>query len=240
MLTLITFGGGLREPILSPYCLKAMCLLNLAGADWAPRYVTMPQGPHGKLPVLETPEGLVPDSNLILGWLERRGAPLFPGFDPGARAMAHAVIRMVEESLGKGMVHDRWLDDDCWEHTRAAIFGGMSVPVRAVLPEFLRRRMRRRLADHGIGRMSAEERMVSLCSDLDAVEGVLGGSEWLFGDVPSGADCAVVPVLSMIDTLPADTALRRELRSRRVLMEYVGRGRAQLYPDLSASMPAAA
>ena len=72
------------------------------------------------------------------------------------------------------------------------------------------------------------------------LEGVLGDGDWLFGARPSAADCAAVPFLSMMNAHPVDTPLRRALRSRGRLMDYVARGRSQLYPEVSSSLSVAA
>ena len=240
MLTLHTFGPGLGEPSLSPFCLKAMILLDMAGLEWAPSWETMPGGPYDKLPWIATPEGVVGDSNLLIDWLERRGAPILPGFDPAARAMARATIRMVEENLRHCLTHDRWLNDACWEVTRPVFFAAMPGPVRAVLPGHFRKKMRKGLLAQGMARFSEADRLAYARADFDALEALLGDGRWLFGAAPSAADASAVPMLSMIDTLPADTALRRALRARPLLMEYIARGRGRLYPQVSASLSAAA
>nr|WP_274705629.1 glutathione S-transferase family protein [Salipiger pentaromativorans] len=235
-----TFRPGGGAPSYSPYCLKAMCLLELSGRAWRPSWESMPRGPYRKLPALETPDGVLGDSNLILSWLERQVAPMFPGFDPEARAMAHMTIRTVENSLGLSLTLARWVDDAGWPHTRDEIFGGMPAPLRAVLPGVFRGKIRRGLEWQGLARFSEADLLAWVGADLDALEALLGDSDWLFGSHPCAADCSAVPMLGLLDALPADTALRRAVRSRGRLMAYVARGRDALYPDLSASLPAAA
>ena len=229
MLTLISFPPTLGEPSNSPFCVKAMILLEMSGLDWQPRFVPMPEGPYGKLPVLETPQGVVPDSALIQKWLETQGADFFPGFDTAARGMALAVMRMAEDSLRWQVAHDRWLDARVWPQFFPEVFKGMPEGLEAKVQEGQRQGM----TWHGVARYSEEDRCTLAEMDLDALIAVLGEGPWLFGAKPTAADASVLPVLSMIDRLPGETALRRALRARQPLMDYVARGREALYAPLN-------
>lgn len=232
MLTLITYPAGLGMPSLSPYCVKAMGLLNLSGLDWAPEWRDMPKGTkYGKLPEMRLPGGeVIADSSAIQDWLEGR-ADLHPGLSEAQKAQSHALVRMVEGSLGAGMGHDRWVRDDCWPACREAIFATVPGPIRGIVGGMVRRKARRGFIAQGIGSFTEQDRLARLGRDLDAITVTLGAGPFLFGDAPTAADAAVAPVLAMIDALPADTGLRRLVRGNAALMEYIPRARAALYPD---------
>lgn len=239
MLTLLTFRGGFAEPSLSPFCVKAMILLDMAGVAWQPEWRPMP-GPDtwGKLPALNTGERLIPDSDNIACWLEAQGHDLHPGLDAMQRAQAHALLRMVEESLRLGLVYDRWIDDTCWPAMLEETFGAMPPHLKAEIPSKVRAENRALLEKQGIASIPPEERLRRLTADLVALEAVLGAQDWLFGQ-PGMIDAATLPVLSMIDRLPEPTALREALRVRPRLMDYIERGRAQLYPQITSDVAAA-
>lgn len=240
MLTLLTFRGGFAEPSLSPFCVKAMILLDLSGQSWRPEWTDMPpRASYSKLPALRTPDGLIPDSNFIAEWLEKQGADLYPGFGPRERATAHAVKRMVEEHLRYGMVHDRWLRDDGWAVLRQTVFGGMPAPVRLIVPGKVRGGIVAMLKKMGIARLSETDRLRMLEADLNALDTLLGDRPWFLSDVPTALDASVLPLLSMLDNLPCDTPLRRAVRGNARLMGYITRGRAQLYPRLTSDAAAA-
>lgn len=231
MLKLLTFRPGFDDPSLSPFCVKAMMLLDMSGQDWAPEWTAMPpRETYGKLPALRTPDGVIPDSHFIQDWLTAQGAAFFPGVEPRDRALAHGVMRMAEESLRLGLVHDRWLRDDCWPHLERTAFAGMPAPLRIVVPNMVRSGIRKMLKKQGMASYSESHRLRILRADLAALDALLGDGPWLFGAAPSAADAAVLPVLSMLDNLPCDTPLRRLVRDHGRLMAYVARGRAQLYP----------
>jgi hypothetical protein len=49
---LIVFHGDAQFPTFSPFCLKAMCLLEMAGQAWEPEYaLDLSTMPLGKVPV---------------------------------------------------------------------------------------------------------------------------------------------------------------------------------------------
>ena len=231
MLTLLTFPGDSDQPSFSPFCLKAMCLLNMSGRDWSPKYLKDPSKmPHGRLPVLKTGDRLIPDSANIQYFLESEGAEFNEGLSDTNKAQSHAMIRMVEENLRCGMAHDRWLRDDCWQHVRQAFFSSVPAPFRGMVSGMIRKKVRQALMSQGIAQFSEPDRLDRLGRDLKAIETVLGDRPYLFGAQPTAADAAALPVLDMIRTLPCDTGLRRLVRERPALMAYIERARERLYP----------
>lgn len=231
MLTLITFPSGFGQPSHSPFCVKAMGLLRLAGRDWTPKYVSNPaKMPLSRLPVLKTSDRLIPDSYMIQAWLEGQGAEFYPGLDAGQKATAHALIRMTEENLRQGLVHERWLNEACWSIVREPFFKDVPTLLRKTISKSVRKRVRADLIAHGIAQFSETDRRVRLQYDLNAIRSQLGSKPFLFGASATAADAAIVPVLDGLAGLPADTGVRRMVRAMPDLMDYVQRGRTALYP----------
>lgn len=241
MLTLVSFPPALGEPSLSSFCTKAMILLDMAGEDWRAEFrVDTRKAPFDKLPVVEASGEVIGDSNLLIAWLETRGADLFPGLDAAARGTALAVMRMVEENLRYGMMYGRWVDPAGWAAFCPVVFGKMPAPLRLIIPGKIRSRIAKGLVWQGLGRFGAQERQAYFQRDLNALSAILGDQTWLFGDAPCAADAAILQVLSSIDGLQVDTDLRRALRADTRLMAYVTRGRAAFYAPISARTGAAA
>ena len=231
MLTLLTFPGNSDQPSFSPFCLKAMCLLHMSGQAWLPEYIDNPaKMPYGRLPVLRAGDRLIPDSSNIQAHLESMGADFNAGLSAVEKAHSHALIRMVEENLRCGVVCDRWLDDACWPHTRDMLFGTMPAVLRRIIPGKIRKHVRRSMVAQGIAQFSAKDRLDRLKRDIDAIEQTLGRKPFLFGDAPTAADAATLPVLDMIRTLPCDTGLRRLVAENPALISYIKRARALIYP----------
>lgn len=233
MLTLLTFPGSFGAPSHSPYCVKAMCLLELSGLQWQPEFLHDPRKmPLGRLPVLRDGSQLIPDSAEIQAHLESKGVDFYKGLSTQDRARAHALVQMTEMGLYNILVHDRWLVDECWEHTRAAFFHVIPFFVRGVLTRKLRKTIRTKMIAQGTAQFSEDERLARMKLDLNALSTQLGAQAFLFGDTPTAADAAIAPVLDMILRLPAKTGARTLLSGWDGLPAYVERVRAELYPKL--------
>ena len=233
MLTLLTFPGSFGAPSHSPYCVKAMCLLQMSGLDWQPEYLHDPRKmPLGRLPVLRDGTTLIPDSAQIQAYLESKGIDFYKGLSEQDKARAHALIQMSEAGLYNILVHDRWLVDACWEHTRAAFFHVIPFLVRGPLTRKLRKNVRGKMMAQGTAQFSEAERLEQMKRGLNALSMQLGDQAFLFGDAPTAADAAIAPVLDMIINLPAKTGARDLLKGWERLPAYVNRVRAEMYPKL--------
>lgn len=233
MLTLLTFPGSFGAPSHSPYCVKAMCLLEISGLPWQPEYLNDPRKmPLGRLPVLRDGAHLVPDSAHIQAHLEGKGIDFYKGLDAQDKARAHALIQMSEAGIYNILVHDRWLVDACWEHTRTAFFHSIPFLVRGPLTRKLRKTIRAKMIAQGTAQFSEDERLARMKHDLNALSTQLGDQAFLFGETPTAADAAIAPVLDMILRLPAKTGARDLLSGWEGLPAYVDRVRAELYPKL--------
>ena len=231
MLKLLTYKPGFDQPSLSPFCIKAMILLDLAGVEWEPEWTAIPpKESYGKLPALRTPDGLIADSNFILDWLGTQGVDLFPGLDSPQKAQAHAVIRMTEENLRLGIIHARWVCDEGWEQLKPVGFGDLPAVLRLIVPGIIRKDIVKFLKKQGMAQYSDMDRSRSVGADLQALTTLLGNNPWFFGEQPTAVDATVLPVLSILNSLPNDGPLRRLMREQETLMAYVARGRAELYP----------
>ena len=234
MLTLITFPPSFGEPSHSPFCAKVMILLQMSGQEWARDDVANPSSmPHGRLPVLRAGGRLIPDSEFIQNWLTDHGADVFPGCTDEQKAIGHAVIKMAEGSLRLALIHDRWLDDQNWASIGPLFFEEVPRPIRKLIAGIARRSVRAGLKSHGFSRMSLEQRLEKVENDLNALEQIIGENSFFLGDVPAAVDAAVLPILSMIDRLPVETALTRVLRSKAWVDPYLQRGRSTLYEGLA-------
>ncbi len=233
MLTLITFPPGLGEPSHSPFCAKAMILLQMSGLKWRREDIANPSSmPHGRLPVLQTAGDIIPDSEFIQDWLTKQGADLFPSCTEEQKAIGHSVIKMVEETIRIALIHDRWLDDQNWAHIGPLFFAEVPRPIRKLIASVARRSVRAGLKSNGFVRLSAEQRLQKVENDLHALGKIIGTNPFVLGGAPTAVDATVLPVLSMIDRLPVETGLTRTIRSKDWVVPYLERGRSTLYAGL--------
>lgn len=233
MLSLITFPASFGEPSHSPFCAKAMILLQMSGQQWQREDLANPSSmPLGKLPVLRANGTLFPDSEFIQSWLTQQGADFYPDCTNEQKAVGHSLIRMAEESLRLALVHERWLEEENWAHLWPIFFAEVPRPIRKMIANKARKSVRAGLLSNGIARMSLQQRLQKTGSDLDALEQIIGTNAFILGDAPTAVDAAVLPVLSTIDRLPVATAISKLVRSKDWVNGYLQRGRATLYVDL--------
>jgi glutathione S-transferase len=233
MLTLLTFPGSFGAPSHSPYCVKAMCLLQMSGQEWQPEYLHDPRKmPLSRLPVLRAGTELIPDSASIQMYLENKDVDFNKGLSADQKAQSHALIQMCEAGLYNILVHDRWLIDESWEHTRAEFFKTIPWLIRGSLTRQLRKGVRAKMIAQGTAQFSEDERAARMMLDLNALSTQLGDQAFLFGAKPTAADAAIAPVLDMIINLPVKTGARELLKGWDGLPAYVARVRDAAYPKL--------
>jgi glutathione S-transferase len=232
MLILHAYSPAFSEPSASPFVVKAMCLLQISGVEWQPRFTTDPRkAPKGKFPVLEDGDRMIPDSSQIAAYLEDKLAIDFnDGLDNAARAMGHAMQRMVEENLYFALVQDRWARDEAWAILKEKFFGFMPWPLRAFVPGMVRKSALKDLRGQGMGRHSFEEAAQRAAMDIRAVRVQLGDQAFLFGDRPTHVDASVAPILGAIADGPVDTQLKRLVTDAPDLVAYLARARGAMYP----------
>lgn len=224
MLTLIAYPPQFGEISASPFCVKALYVLNASGLPWQREDTNDPRKmPHAKLPVLRTPSGMVSGSDAIVAHVAQHGTDIDAALTPQQRAVSHALTRMIEEHLYFLLALDRWERDEVWPLTRDAYFHEIPALVRPLISGGIRRTMLKGMHAQGLGRMSWAERLVRADHDLAAIAGQLNGQPFLFGDTATGADAAIGPVLSAIMATPVQTDLVRRVQDNPDLQDYAAR-----------------
>ncbi|MGB0960993.1 MAG: glutathione S-transferase family protein, partial [Halocynthiibacter sp.] len=204
MITLEMYKPAFDEPSASPFCVKAICLLQASGQKWTPRYLSDPRkAPKQKYPVLVDGEDIVPDSDQIRTHLETRYHVDFDdGLSDRDRAISRAVIRMTEENIYFGLMADRWKEDENWVYIRDLFFSEIPSFMRGVITSRIRKGAVDALNSHGLGRFTRAERFARVRQDIDAITGILGDNAFLFGGKPTAADMSVGPMLRAISKSP--------------------------------------
>ncbi|WP_037315483.1 glutathione S-transferase family protein [Ruegeria halocynthiae] len=224
MLTLLTYPSAFGLFSASPFCVKTALMLQQSGQAWRRSDMLDPRKmPHQKLPVLRTPERLVPDSDLIREWLEAQGADFDQGLTDVQKAQARTLTRMSEEHLYFHIVLDRWGNDAVWPILRAMFFAEIPALIRKPVSGAIRKSVLRGIRTQGIGRFSPAERLDRVERDLEAISAYLWQSPFLLGEHPTSADMSVGPMLAAMRATPADTPLTRRIKQDNLLNSYVDR-----------------
>jgi glutathione S-transferase len=231
MIKLIKFPPAFNLPDPSPFCMKVMVLLKMAGLAYEPVVTTNPgKGPKGKLPAIEDDGQRIGDSEIIRWHIERKyGIDFDQDLGPAERAQAHAFARLLEERTYWIEVYNRWLTEPNWSTIRRAFFGGLPPVVRSLVPILARRKVRGYLDGQGIGRHTAEERREMGARDVRAIAQHLGDKPFFMGAAPTGADATVYAFVAAAVDPPFASPMKEEALRHANLVAYNKRMRERFF-----------
>jgi glutathione S-transferase len=197
MITLYGFRPGPGLPDFSPFVVKTMLLLKLAGLDYVADSALPLQAPKGKLPYIDDDGVIVADSTLIRWHIEKTcGIDLDAGLTPQQRAIAWAAEKMCEDHFYWIAMRGRWLDDANFARGPARIFDSAPALLRPFLRNLVRGRVRKALYAQGTSRYTEEEATRLGLRDLETLATLLGDKPYFFGDKPCGADATFFAFIS--------------------------------------------
>jgi len=231
MIKLIKFRPAFGLPDPSPFCMKAMMLLRMAGLPFEAVEATNPRkGPKGKLPAIEDDGVLIGDSEIIRWHIESKyGIDLDKGMGEPERAVAHAFSRMLEERTYWIVVFSRWMEPASWPLVRDTFFGALPPVVRSIVPALAMRQVRGYLHAQGVGRHGRDEIYRMGLADIGALARQLGDKPYFMGAEPTGSDGTVYPFVAGIIDPPFDSPLKAECLGRKNLVAYNDRLRGRYF-----------
>ena len=227
---------GLRSP--SPFCLKLETWLRIAGIPYDAISLTRPpQSKTGKVPYMLLDDGAtLADSNVIIRTLAReRGINLGAERSPEEQARAHAILRMVEESLYFAAAWERWMLPEFWPITRDGYFGMLPGPLRTVFGALARRKLKAALYGQGILRYGPDEIAVRAADDIRALSALLGQRAFFEGEHAGVVDAVVYGALANLLGFPAQTPLKTAVEACPNLVAFCRRIEAAYWTGLSPS-----
>jgi glutathione S-transferase len=190
----------------SPFCLKVEMALTYLGREFEIIEESDPRkAPKGKLPYLLIDKQRMPDSELILEYLDKEnGGRLFGDFTAVELAQGTAFTRLTEDHLYWMMVASRWLDEAWFGHIRSGFFGNLPAPIRLLVSNIARRQVRQTYNSHGLGRHSLQEQAQFARRDMQAIASVVSDQGYITGGRLSPFDFSVASLIAgMLDNKPA-------------------------------------
>lgn len=229
MITLLTYPSVPGQFAASPFCTKAALLLTLSGHPWQRDDLLDPRKmPYGKLPAVRVEKQIIADSDRIRAYLENTGTDFDAGLSDTDKSTARAFIRMAEEHMYFHLLLDRWGNDAVWPSIRDTYFAAVPGVLRGLIAGRLRKELLRGMRTQGLGRFTQAERMERIELDLQAIAIRLRQAPFLFGEVPTGADCSLGPMISACIASPLPTPLSQRVSQDKVLAAYAARMNALL------------
>lgn len=234
MIILHTFGPALGFPDPSPFVMKTMIHLRMAGLEYEVRrgMASLQRSPRHKLPFIEDKGRVIADSTLIKEYLEGTyGIDFDAGYDARDRAIGYAVQKMLEESAYFAAIHRRWVRADGWAVVQREMLGAIPPAIRWLIAPRIQKQVRRQLYGQGTGRMTDAEVDMIAERSAKAVSDVLGDSPYLLGERPSSADATVLAFLLAGSSAAFPGPMRDSIVNRANLAAYQDRLKAQYFPD---------
>jgi len=231
MIKLYQFRRAFGLPNPSPFCMKVETYLRMTGLPFeAVNGVNPRKAPKGKAPYIKDGGRTICDSGFIIDYLKATyGDPLDSWLSAEQRAIAHALRKMMEEDLYWALLYSRWFEPEGWALTRAAFFGGMTAPLKWVVPALARRGLTQELWGHGMGRHSREEIYQLAQRDIDALGDFLGGKAYFMGEQPSSLDAVAYAFLANLLWVPLDSPLKQQALRHPHLEAYCRRMKERYY-----------
>lgn len=235
MITLYGFGPAFGLPDPSPFVVKSMVHLKMAGVAYKFERAAPPTAPKGKIPFIQTGAHRVGDSTFIRAHIEKEhGFDFDSGLCTHERGLAWAMERMLEDHLYFALLHHRWMDDENWHKGPIHFFDGAPEGVA----EAARERVRETLRAHGLGRHSDAEIAELGGRSLTALSVFLGDKPYLMGDAACGADATAFGMVAGVLTPFFSGALRARAEQHGNLTAYRDRLMGQFYPQFAQKQAA--
>ena len=192
MITLYTFGPYFGLPDASPFVMKTMLLLKMAGLAYVEDRNGYGKAPKGKLPYIDDDGEKIGDSTFIRLHIEKKyGFDFDEGLTPEQKAVGWALEKLCEDHIYWLFLADRWLDDSNFKKGPAHFFDAAPAPIRPLIRAFIQRKIRAGALAQGLYRHAPDERRELARRGLGAFSTLLGDKPFLFGDKPHGADATI-------------------------------------------------
>ena len=234
MITLYCFRRAPGLPDISPFVVKTMLLLKLAGLDYEENRNGFAKAPKGKLPYIDDEGTLVADSTFIRWHIEKtRGVDFDAHLTPEQRAVGWAVEKMCENHLYWILARGRWLDDANFARGPAKIFEAAPALMRPAIKWMVRRKVAKSLHLQGIGRHSGEEAAALGVKDVETLATLLGDKPYLFGEAPCGADATLFAFVAGVLSPSWELPVRDAAAAKPNLVAYRDRIMSKYFPDIA-------
>jgi glutathione S-transferase len=235
MITVYSFGPFFGLPDASPFVLKVMTLLKIAGLRYTEDHGGYSRAPKGKLPYIDDEGEIVADSTFIRFHIQRKyGVDFDAGLSAEQRATGWAIEKMLEEHFYWTLVHARWIDDANFAKSAAKFFDAVPALIRPLVKALVRRKIAGNLKAQGVGRHSRDEIAELGRRDIDALATLLGEKPFLFGDAPCGADATAFAFVAETLAPEIDSPVRAATLAQANLVAYRDRMLSAYFPKFAA------
>lgn len=232
MIYLVQFPVSPSIRSISPFALKLETYMRMKNIPYEPVY-SQKFSVKGQTPYIELNGEQIPDSNLIIQELEKRGiAKPDENLNSSQKAVNHLATVAVENHTCIASLHWRYGFNmpEFYDKLLEPYF--MKVWSLQVFRYLVPKGMLLRTKLHGLGRHSLDEVAEFSYQDLDALSILLGDKLFFNGENPSTVDCTIFGHLVQFLYLPLDIPQKAYINKNCPnLASFVDRMRETFWPD---------
>ncbi len=237
MIKLFGFGKNLGLIDASPFVTKVHAFLKMSGIQYTTikGQQNLGKSPKNKLPFIEhvNDEGGIDrmgDSRLIVEYLTQKySLQLDSHLSPEDKANAYLIEKSLDENLYWCLVWSRWIHDDSWAVVKPAFFKGIPFPLSAVVPNILRKKVKKSLHAQGMGRHSESEIINIADQSFKALSVLLGDKPYFYGNKVSTFDATAYAFISSFTQAKLDNEINKTAKSYANLVAYADRIKQQYF-----------
>jgi glutathione S-transferase len=175
------FPRGKFVPSMSPYCLKLETWLRMAEIKYENEFSYFDRSPKGKSPFITFEGQDIGDSHFCIEYLSKKlGKDLSSHLSLEQKSIARCVFKTVEESF-------HWASS----YFKMVCGNAADLNIHPILFYIIKRIYTKNLRIQGYGRHTQEEVLQIAKDDLNAIETLLGGKPFLFGQKPCVEDAVI-------------------------------------------------
>ncbi len=231
MITLYGFGENLGVVDPSPMVLKVNAYLKMAAIDFncknGSQYLKV--APKGKLPFIKDGDKAIADSQFIIEYLKEKHVDLDKQLTSEQKAQAYLLTKSLDENLYFCLVYSRWMVEDTWQIIKKAFFGDLPPIIKTLVPNMIRKKLKKTLFAQGIGRHSHQEILHITNNSLQALSDLLADKKYFFGNNPSSFDASAYGMLASLIETSLDNEFSKMARGYKNLVDYCARIKQQFY-----------
>jgi len=230
---IIVCGFDKKEGSASPsgYCQKLEVYLRIRGLAYKHESALPYQAPKGKLPFMKCGKDVVPDSTLIIKYIEDRIGALDPigQENPDTKAWQ----RYTEDFFYVCLLYDRWIPKDHYSVSYQETFSDVPCIIRGLAGYIIVGNIKKALNANGMAKHSQDTVELFMQEYLDAAEKKLGTSQFFGtdGTAPGYLDCIIYAFLVNSLGLKGNLSFHALITKKAGLLHYLRRMTQRLFPE---------
>jgi len=218
---------GLPDP--SPFPMKVMAFMRLHDIEFDQKPGDVRKAPLGKIPFLEHKGKRIPDSELIMDYLEIEYDLPKDNLTAEQHGIGHMICRTLEERSYWVAIYSRWIENENWPIMREKFFAPVPRLLRSFIANKVRKGVMRSMEGQGLGRHSREQIYDFARRDFAALSALLADKAYLFGEEPTRYDCTALPFIAGALQTELPTELPAIVNNFPNLIDYWSRGKKRLF-----------